>query len=62
MRESYHDELNAYEHSDAETAYRQGLVQLITDSSDTTFYVAGYHRFLPSELAFLQSMPPAAEF
>ena len=53
---AYHDELNACEHSDTETAYRQGLEQLIADNSDTTFYVAGYHRFLPSELAFLQSI------
>jgi len=53
---AYQEQLDAYDYTDSETAYRQSLEQLTQQNTDNVFYVAGYHRFLPSERMFLQRL------
>jgi len=53
---AYQEQLDAYDYTDNATAHRKGLQQLINAPSLSVFYVAGYHRLLPAELAFLQRL------
>ncbi len=53
---AYQEELDTYEMADCETIYRSNLERLSTQPHSTTFYIAGYHRFLPSERHFLRHL------
>ncbi len=53
---AYQDQLDAHHYSDTETTYRDNIKQLCQQNIDHTFYVIGYHRFLPSERAFLKHL------
>lgn len=53
---AYHEELDATGFSDKETAYQRGLTQLQNKPNQQLFYIAGYYRFLPAELNWLNSL------
>jgi len=59
---AYQEQLDAYDYTDNETAYRQGLEQLIdyhavgVKNTPGVFYIVGYHRLLAAELSFLQRL------
>lgn len=53
---AYHQELQANNLTDKETAYQQGLNNLINTPDNNDYYLAGYYRLLPLELRWLQSL------
>ena len=53
---AYYDELNASQQIDKEMAYQYGLQRLQKQTLTQSFYVAGYHRLSPTEIAWLKRL------